>query len=244
LKNNKNYYQILHVQPEAPLEVIRSSYRTMMQKLKMHPDLGGDHKYAALINEAHTVLTNPSKRAEYDASLKNVDQHGPNKPANKATQKQPAATASTFSQPGNTEQCFFCQRPHSLGTAIHPESICANCDSPLFPAKKQAMEESGQRAIQRIDKQWPVNFYTQEDATYAYSGLTLNVSLHGILLLTTNPLTDDQTIKIVGKPLDCIARVTNQQKNSADTNGEWRIGLEFLTLLLHNSHGTFVSLSI
>jgi DnaJ-class molecular chaperone len=50
--NRRNYYRILHVQPDAPTEVIKSSYRTLMQRLKMHPDLGGDHSEAALINEA------------------------------------------------------------------------------------------------------------------------------------------------------------------------------------------------
>ena len=37
-----------------------------MHRLKMHPDLGGDHERAALINEAFATLSNPLKRAEYD----------------------------------------------------------------------------------------------------------------------------------------------------------------------------------
>lgn len=42
MKNNRrNYYRILHVQPDAPLEIIRASYRAMMGPLKMHPDMGG-----------------------------------------------------------------------------------------------------------------------------------------------------------------------------------------------------------
>ena len=42
MENRRNYYRILHVQPDAPTEIIKSSYRTLMQKLRMHPDLGGD----------------------------------------------------------------------------------------------------------------------------------------------------------------------------------------------------------
>ena len=53
MKNKRNYYRVLHVQPDAPKEIIRSSYRTMMQKLRMHPDLGGDDWNASLINEAY-----------------------------------------------------------------------------------------------------------------------------------------------------------------------------------------------
>ena len=43
MQNRRNLYRILHVQPEAPLEIIKASYRSLMTKLKLHPDLGGDH---------------------------------------------------------------------------------------------------------------------------------------------------------------------------------------------------------
>ncbi len=61
------YYDVLHVSRDAPVEIIRSSYRTLMQRLKKHPDLGGDAATAALINEDYAVLTNVERRAEYDA---------------------------------------------------------------------------------------------------------------------------------------------------------------------------------
>jgi predicted transcriptional regulator len=34
MKNRRNYYRILQVQPDAPVEIIRASYRTMMRELK------------------------------------------------------------------------------------------------------------------------------------------------------------------------------------------------------------------
>ena len=61
-----DYYKVLHIHPDAPLEIVQSSYRTLMQRLRNHPDLGGEHERAALINEAYAVLTDPNKRAEYD----------------------------------------------------------------------------------------------------------------------------------------------------------------------------------
>ncbi len=69
MEPQKNYYEILHVQQDAPTEVIQATYRTMMQKMKMHPDLGGDHNDAALINEAYAVLMDPIARAKYDKNL-------------------------------------------------------------------------------------------------------------------------------------------------------------------------------
>ncbi|MFT5395826.1 MAG: DnaJ-class molecular chaperone [Gammaproteobacteria bacterium] len=37
----RNYYRILNIQPDAPLEIIKNNYRTLLQKLRLHPDLGG-----------------------------------------------------------------------------------------------------------------------------------------------------------------------------------------------------------
>ena len=57
MKNNRrNYYRILHVQSDAPLEIIRASYRAMMGPLKMHPDMGGNHEVAALIKDRKSVV--------------------------------------------------------------------------------------------------------------------------------------------------------------------------------------------
>ncbi len=67
--NRRNYYRILHVQMDAPTEIIKASYRTCMQKLRAHPDLGGDNWNAALINAALAVLSNPEKRQRYDREL-------------------------------------------------------------------------------------------------------------------------------------------------------------------------------
>ncbi len=70
MENRRNYYRILHVQRDAPPEIIRNSYRTLMQTLRMHPDLGGDHWNASLINEAYAVLSDPQKRSAYDLALR------------------------------------------------------------------------------------------------------------------------------------------------------------------------------
>lgn len=68
-KNKRNYYRILFVQPDAPAEVISSSYRTLMQKLRQHPDLGGENWNASVINEAYGVLSDEKKRRAYDRVL-------------------------------------------------------------------------------------------------------------------------------------------------------------------------------
>ena len=64
--NFVDYYEILHVQDTAPAAVIKASYRAMMQKLKKHPDFGGDVSFAQQLNRAVEVLCNAQARASYD----------------------------------------------------------------------------------------------------------------------------------------------------------------------------------
>ena len=70
VKNRRNYYRILHVDRDAPPAVIQASYRTMMHRLGMHPDHGGDAAMAVLVNEAFATLSDPVKRAAYDRTLR------------------------------------------------------------------------------------------------------------------------------------------------------------------------------
>ncbi|MBT8132422.1 MAG: DnaJ domain-containing protein [Gammaproteobacteria bacterium] len=69
MHERRNYYRILGVQPDASATLIRGAYRTLMQKLRMHPDLGGDERNAVTVNLAWQVLRDPQRRAEYDCSL-------------------------------------------------------------------------------------------------------------------------------------------------------------------------------
>lgn len=65
----RSHYHVLQVAHDASSEVICAAYRTVMSKLRAHPDLGGDASLAALINEAYDTLRDPGRRALYDASL-------------------------------------------------------------------------------------------------------------------------------------------------------------------------------
>lgn len=67
--NRRNYYRILEVQPDADFETIRQNYRLLLHRLRMHPDHGGSHKDAALVNEAYQTLSDPAKREAYDREL-------------------------------------------------------------------------------------------------------------------------------------------------------------------------------
>lgn len=65
----RNFYRILHVQPDAPMTVIQESYRVLKQKLEMHPDRDGLDWNASLLNFAFNTLRDPRQRAAYDREL-------------------------------------------------------------------------------------------------------------------------------------------------------------------------------
>lgn len=71
----KDYYKILNVSKTATEEEIKRSYRVLAKKY--HPDVNpGDQKAAdtfADINEAHDVLSDAQKRAEYDRKVKEAN---------------------------------------------------------------------------------------------------------------------------------------------------------------------------
>ena len=238
----KNYYRLLHVQADAPTEVIRSSYRALMQKLKMHPDLGGDQQAAALVNEAYAVLTDPIARQKYDAALaQTVEQENTNlKPTHKKASDYDDAVDEIVDG-----VCIFCNTPHPYGRSIPPESFCTNCNSALFPATRHALEQSDQRIIQRIKRQWEVTFYTRWPANRSHTGTTHDVSLNGMQLLTSTELSNKQIIKINSSTLDAVARVVNRRQESYGLLGKrWRIGLQFITLKFHQTQGAFLKIDV
>jgi hypothetical protein len=64
-----DYYQVLQVDRRADQKVIERVYKTLMFDLKAHPDLGGDHERAQLLNVAYQTLRDPERRLAYDEEL-------------------------------------------------------------------------------------------------------------------------------------------------------------------------------
>lgn len=73
----KDYYKILQIHPEASLEVMNNAYRALVRQY--HPDLYHSHRKAPMnekmqeINEAYSVLSNPTTRADYDRQYRQDD---------------------------------------------------------------------------------------------------------------------------------------------------------------------------
>ena len=229
MENRRNYYRILHVERDAPAEIIRSSYRTLMQRLRMHPDLGGDAAQAALINEAYAVLTDAGRRAAYDASLRQCE-----------IDAAVAMAGTSPRSPAPAAACFFCDHPHDLGEHTTHEDDCARCASPLHPARHVTWESADQRGIRRIPRRHRLMFYSgwpQSPST----GRSKDISLTGMLFATREHVALDAVLKIESVACTAVARVSNCRQSLGFLWSEFLVGVEFMSVRFATTRGGFVS---
>jgi hypothetical protein len=235
MENRRNYYRILHVQPDAPVEIIRTSYRTLMQRLRAHPDLGGDHWNAALINEAYAVLNDPARRAAYDEGL--AVRVAP-VPGAGVPPPRPALAPPPGEQ--RRGHCEFCRTP-SLHEPHDEEACCRRCGTPLNAALHRHFESSGRRAIGRLDRNYPVKMWTSWPDCGPFTGTTRDVSLNGVQVLTDQPLRAGQLVKLDCEPFAALIRVLASDPPAGTREPQWRIRAEFVTVRFRRAQGAFLS---
>jgi hypothetical protein len=232
--NRRNYYRILHVQPDAPLEVIRSSYRTIMQRLKAHPDLGGDNRAASLINEAYAVLTDPEQRKAYDEGFR---------PRYQRTAADGAAVVALGRLPeglqtGTFVVCAFCREPFTRANKVRADTLCTGCGSPLYPAARPGETTRG-RTLPRLERNHPAVLFTRWPQDQGHPAETRDLSPHGVRLLTAESLQAGAIVKLDSDVCRAVVRVTSARRDPGD--GRYTIGGAFVTVLFSQPRGGFVS---
>ena len=236
--DNRDYYEVLHVNRDAPLEIIRGSYRTLMQRLKNHPDLGGDPAIAARINEAYAVLRDAEQRAAYDARLDLVAQIARGAPKEFADYPTPGPATATLDP---SRECVFCEAPHDHGNTAEMDVGCHTCGSPLATAIEHRMESLDKRAIERIGKKKKITFYTHWPQRRGFKGHTEDISLNGLRFSTRRDLKAGQRIKIVSNLIEAVAHVTHSAHERRGWTTHCVAGVSFITLRFVRSIGGFVS---
>ncbi len=220
MQNRRNYYRVLQVQPDAPVEVIKSSYRTLMQKLRMHPDLGGDHANATLINEAYTVLSNPSKRQHYDKQiLDELIQRYEHQPEPDVTRTQ--------------RRCLFCR-------TIYYDTqsrFCGVCHSPLD--REATPLQSTKRTLGRQQRREIVYYYTQWPQ-HPFIAKLQDITPCGMGMIAEHALRPGQVIKIQNTHFNAIAEVKHCQAQQ-----QYHVlGLAFLSVIFNQEQGGFVKTDV
>ncbi len=217
-----DYYALLHVHPDAPVEIIRASYRTLMQRLKAHPDRGGDHARAALINEAYATLKSAESRRRYDATRERTAAARP--------------LQAGYVCPNGV--CPFCQ----VDLAGDADESCRRCDAPLSPpAFENAIDDD--RQINRLARCQELTILT-EWGRPALTARSRDVSPLGMLIDSYGDgeageaLSVGQVLMVTSEQLKAVARVVRTDQ----TGGRHSAGLAFLTLKFLKTRGAFVAI--
>jgi hypothetical protein len=267
-KNKRNYYRILHVQPDAPPALIRASYRTLMQTLRHHPDLGGDEWNAAILNEAFCVLSDERQRRSYDARLfmqstrgETARQTAAQRPKRQAKTGRPgpacsgpseatsnaytATSSSNYPKPPDyqvdlvdSHTCAFCGS--SYRGALDADTDCPTCQSPLKQLEPLDFASSDQRNVHRVPLMATLTLRT------AWPGPCHTAALHdlspnGLQFTVAQDLVPGQRVRVACSILTAVAEITNR---TASAGHQHRYGARFITLRYCRTSGTYFSASV
>ena len=213
-----HHYRLLHVQPDAPAEVIKASWRTLLGRLRQHPDLGGSTAQAAALNQAWAVLGCAAQRAAYDAGL-------------------PQRAAEPLALLAGAATCPLCRRPVSART--QPDSRCPACHSPLarLPGTgPHGHELLGRRGAVRRDQShvalvhvgWP---------SPALPVRWRDLSLTGLSFYAPQPIVAGQTLRLIDSAIEGVVQVVGCRAQGR----VFTVHARLLTALLLQATGVFVS---
>ena len=223
MKNRRNYYRILQVQPDAPPEIIHASYRAMMRELRRHPDLGGAASEAALLNEAYETLSDPVRRSAYDEEL-----------FLKYT-KQNRLYARQSMRPVS---CPVCKRP--LSRKPEPGEICLTCQTPL--ESERPNRQANNRSLARTKSSEPIHYYSTWPGK-AEQGRMIDFSPKGMRFVCNEKLTPQTVLKISSSLFEASGTVTNLTEEISSGKRYYAVGVCFLAVRFTEPRGTFFSTS-
>jgi hypothetical protein len=245
MNNRRNYYRILHIQPDAPDLLIKASYRTLMQKLKMHPDLGGSHWNAALVNEAYAVLSNPVKRHHYDRKLLEVLSQSRFHKEEIAKDKN--GVYSNSSNPSQQQlishYCPFCKTPYQPDQQYLRSSVCFECRSPLQSNKEGELVENHHRLLERKAIEAVVSYYDYWPQSPAL-GKIRDISPKGVCFTVNHMINTQSILKLECVRFQAIVEVVHCDFKAQDRDLPYAIGAEFLTVHFEQPKGGFLSVEV
>lgn len=193
--DRRNHYRELHVQPDAPIEVIRAAYRALIAL--HHPDSGGHHARAARITEAWHVLGDAGRRAAYDARRA---------ARGDAIRARRAPAAPSAAQPVDHGGCPFCHT-----TMLVERTHCARCRAPLtrvpdHPPGDEDAAEWERRRLPRVSRaDWSLLYLDWRSEPVDVR--LRNLSLGGASVYAGAPIAVGERVRIAGTPFDAVLDV-------------------------------------
>ena len=235
--NRRNYYRVLQIQPDAPVEIIIASYRVLL-----------DYPYQdiELLEESYTVLANPAIRARYDALLSGglIVSQKKMIPAEKSDSDfkkgddRSASSVVDANSAGRLSYCIFCHTAYTRQQNPYQNNVCIECASPL-PVSADEQFEQKRRTNIRINTKGEFNFYLFWPDK-PYEGILQDISPRGVRFLADAPLEPYDIIKIDASNFKAVAEVAHKQSVTNNTS----IGVRFLTFKFEQQCGNFLTASV
>ncbi len=229
--NRRNHYRLLHVQYDAPAEVIKASYRALMSL--HHPDKGGEAAEAVMLNQAYSVLSDAARRTQYDAQRK-ARATRPSVRGERVTSAEQRAPARQTS----LRACPLCQL--SSPTIIRQNTRCSRCRAPLAPVRLPGdpLAPNERRGLPRVSKSdWAL--LHQGWPSEVIDVRMRDLSPIGISIYCGTELPLNCAVRVIGAAFDVVTDVVSCRRVGKVFVMHGRV----LTALLGNPVGGFVSKS-
>lgn len=231
-RERRNLYRLLHVQPEAPPEVIKAAWRALMSTLRAHPDLGGDPEQAALLNAAYAVLSDPARRAAYDLSLKRPPRASQTASSGTGT----AGPAGAAQAAGAGRRCPFCD--HLQPASAVPAARCTHCGSPLTPVPRRMVDPEllGRRQSERFPRAALVDVTVKGDRT-THTAQLKDLSFSGLSLLFPSPIPVGSVLRVRAPQFEALVTLVACRAQA----GQYSLHGRLMTLALDRTgRGVYV----
>lgn len=235
--NQRNFYRILQVQPDAPMTAIQASYQVLKKDLRQDQ---------VLLDAAYRILSNPKARKHYDElfAMSNFSRaSGKTAVANIDPAEYPDVDGSF--QPGMdcyqaviTDYCFFCKTPYQTQTNAYQNENCLECASPLVALQSENFDSS-RRVSTRTTVRGEFVFYLFWPGA-PYQGTFQDLSPTGIRFLTEQEIEVHDIIKIDAPNLQAVAEVTRIHTEGRETSA----GTRFITVKFDSHCGNFVTVQV
>ncbi len=226
IRNRRNLYRLLHVQPDAAPEVVKAAYRALIAL--HHPDKGGDHATASLINDAYAVVGDAVRRAEYDAQRAARNSRA-------GVRGHSATRADASPSPTPAPGCPMCELPIPAQRAANAR--CTRCQAPLSPATHASGQKPNERrSMPRVSKaDWALLH-----ADWRAAGIDVrmrDLSLDGISVYSGAAVALHQRVRLVGAAFDVVAEIVSCRR----VNDVYTLHGQLITAQFAARAGGFVS---
>lgn len=235
--NQRNYYRILQVQPDAPVATIKASYLALRRNAAIQD--------IALLDEAYRILSNPVMRRQYDALFAGSLFRAARKTARRNTGLTGVVPVADHAAPMTiqhyrpiiTRYCSFCKTPNVPQADLYQSENCLECGSPLLLMHQE--NPATQRTMRRISVSGRFMFYLFWPGKPC-QGNCQDLSPTGLRFMTEEALDSNDVIKIDAPSFQAVAEVTHQR---CEAKG-FSVGTRFIAVKFDQRYGNFVTVQV